>query len=74
MPRAPPGPPRLTTQRIHGEFAYVVRWPDGTSAWWPRRWQALAARAGWCPPLSAAYPVPGERFHYVWVSNEINEA
>ena len=60
--------PTLKGCRIHGEFGYVVRWPDGTSAWWLRRWQALAAQAGWVPPINGAYPVPHEPFHYegIW--------
>jgi hypothetical protein len=56
--------PRLTGARIHGEFCYVVRWPDGTSAWWFRRWQARAAQAGWTPPPNGAHPVPGEPFRF----------
>lgn len=56
--------PTITSCYIWGDFGYVVRWPNGTSAWWTRRWEALAARAGWQPPLNRAHPVPNEPFHY----------
>lgn len=56
--------PKIQGCRINGEFGYRVRWPDGTAAWWLRRWQAWAAAAGWKPPINGAYPVPNEPFHY----------